>query len=68
MDPTNDDDIDPITRPQVDNVLAALAERVRVVHCTLSTLPPDDERRDLPAPLLRRWSGELEQLEQLLQS
>lgn len=66
MDPTNDYDIDPITEHQMDNVLAALAERIRAVHRTLRTLPPDDERRDLLAPLLRRWSGELEQVEQLL--
>ena len=60
------DEIDPITAYQVDNVQAALAERVRAVHHTLSTLPPDDERRDLLAPLLRRWSSELEQVEQTL--
>ena len=33
----------------------------------LSELPIDDERRDLLAPMIRRWSLELEQLEESLE-
>lgn len=65
MDPTRE--IDPITAHALDEVLKELTRRARVVRRQLSELPVDDECRDLLAPMIRRWSLELEQLEETLE-
>jgi len=46
-------EIDPITEHALDEVLAELTRRARVVRLKLSELPIDDERRDLLAPSSR---------------
>ena len=65
MDPTRE--IDPITEHALNEVLKELTRRARVMRQQLSELPIDDERRDLLAPMVRRWSLELEQLEESLE-
>ena len=65
MDPTRE--IDPITEHALDEVLKELIRRADLVRQKLSELPLDDERRDLLAPMVRRWSLELEQLEESLE-
>jgi len=65
MDPTRE--VDPITEHALGEVLEELTRRARVVRQKLSELPIDDERRDLLAPMIRRWSLELEQLEESLE-
>lgn len=60
-------EIDPITEHALDEVLKELTRRARVVREKLSKLPIDDERRDLLAPMVRRWGLELELLEESLQ-
>lgn len=65
MDPTRE--IDPITKHALNELLIEVTRRARVVRQKLSELPLDDERRDLLAPMVRRWSLELEQLEESLE-
>ncbi len=65
MDPTRE--IDPITEHALNEVLKELTRRARVMRQQLSELPIDDERRDLLVPMVRRWSLELEQLEESLE-
>jgi hypothetical protein len=65
MDPTHE--IDPITKHALDEILKELIRQARLVRQKLSELPLDDERRDLLAPMIRRWSLELEQLEESLE-
>lgn len=65
MDQTRE--IDPITKHALNELLIELTRRARVVRQQLSKLPIDDERRDLLATMVRRWSLELEQLEESLE-
>ena len=65
MDPTRE--IDPITEHALNEVLKELTRRARLVCQKLSVLPIDDERRDLLAPMVRRWGLELEPLEESLE-
>ncbi len=65
MDQTRE--IDPITAHALDELLQELTKRAKIVRKALSELPIDDERRDLLAPMVRRWSLELETLEEALE-
>lgn len=65
MDQTRE--IDPITEHALNELLTELTRRARIVRKALSELPLDDERRDLLAPMVRRWSLELEQMEDSLE-
>ena len=65
MDQTRE--IDPITEHALHEVLTELTRHARIVRQALSDLPIDDERRDLLAPMVRRWGLELEMLEQALE-
>lgn len=58
---------DPLTRNAATHLMEAITERVLATCQVLQTLPDEDERRDLLAPMLRRWSHEIHSFEAALE-